>query len=93
MYKRQKNIRTHLPGNINFGVITGVRTFQNSQVEVVRLPLLNPGSCCFNTCLKLRSITVYSQGSSGGDAFIGCPALGTLTVFGVVTPGKSFNVY
>ncbi|GEM_PF-3369006 len=88
-----KNIRTHLPGNINFGVITGVRTFQNSQVEVVRLPLLNPGSCCFNTCLKLRSITVYSQGSSGGDAFIGCPALETLTFFGEVTPGKSFDVY
>ena len=87
-----KNIRTHLPGNINFGVITGVRTFQNSQVEVVRLPLLNPGSCCFNTCLKLRSITVYSQGSSGGDAFMGCPALETLTFYGEVTPGKSFDV-
>ncbi len=87
-----KNIRTHLPGNINFGVITGVRTFQNSQVEVVRLNLLNPGSCCFNTCLKLRSITVYSQGSSGGDAFMGCPALETLTFYGEVTPGKSFDV-
>ena len=84
-------MRTHLPTQIRWGVAKCTRTFANSAVEVVKDNLIRPGTMCFSGCAKLRTIQVWSQGDSGGDAFKGCAALESLTFYGE-TEAKSFSL-
>lgn len=86
-----KDIRTHLPPNINFGVARGDRTFRGSSVEAVVANMLVPGIDCFYGCKKLRSIRVFHQGTSGGNAFLGCESLENLSFYGT-TEAASFSL-